>query len=413
MASRLITRQQRLKRFESKNLPSEINDSKVNSNQTSGQSKTRYHFIPPQIGTGWEYVGVLFISAFCCIAAVYWSASQLFSDGDVPLIVASMGASAVIMFSSPASPMASSWAFVVGNSLSALVGMTIFLVFGNTALSAGLAVATAIMIMHISHSMHPPGGATALFAVVGGPLVENLGYWYVLAPVVFNVSVFFVFVRLNRKFLIHRQQQLHYTSKLHDAVLNHLTEHSQSKDSGIDTADIEQALTLVGGNPDVSPEYLKQIFDNTLASAQLREMRNNGYHELQISPPTMKFGDDLLQAWQLLRRDHHNVIVVLYPNQHIVGVLTFADFFGLEGIEHSEKLFSVKDSAALYKRIEQALQPSGLLETTRPEVCGQLAHSIPQIDDLELIDSVLTKDSPEFVALVNIDGRYQYLLTKQ
>ena len=358
-------------------------------------------------------MSVLFISALCCIATVYWSASQLFSDGDVPLIVASMGASAVIMFSSPASPMASSWAFVVGNSLSALVGMTVFLVLGNTALSAGLAVAMAIMVMHISHSMHPPGGATALFAVVGGPLVENLGYSYVLAPVIFNVSVFFVFVRLNRMYLTKRQQQLHYTSKLHDAVLNHLTEHRQSMDSGIETADIEQALTLVGGNPDVSPEYLKQIIDNTLASAQLREMRNNGYHELQISPPTLRFGDDLLQAWRLLHRDHHNVIVVLYPNQHIVGVLTYADFFGLEGIEYSQKAFSVKDSAALYKRIEHALQPSGLLETTRPEVCGQLAHPIPQINDLERIGSVLTKESPEFVALVNSDGKYQCLLTNQ
>ncbi len=226
------------------------------------------NWIPAKIGTGWDYASLLFFSALFSITCVYWTSSQLFSDLESPLIVASMGAAAVLMFASPASPMASSWAFIVGNLLSALIGIAVFIVFGNSAISAGLAVATAIMAMHFTHSMHPPGGATALYAVVGGPLVENLGFFYIVAPVALNLSVFFLFVRINRWYLRNRQQRLQYAARLHDAVFKQTAERNQQNQPIFVERDIEQALTLVGGNPDVSPEYLKQVIENTLAHAK-------------------------------------------------------------------------------------------------------------------------------------------------
>ncbi len=386
----------------------------INTSQLSKQNTSkRIKWIPAKIGSGWEYVSLLFVSALFSVSSAYWITSLFFSALQTPLIVASMGAVAVLMFASPASPMASSWAFIVGNLLSGLIGITVFILFGNTPVSAGFAVATAIMAMHITHSMHPPGGATALYAVIGGPLVENLGYLYVLTPVAMNLCIFFIIIRINRWYLYRKQQRLQYAARLHDFIFERGLNTHKTKDQEFLEDDIEQALVLVGGNPDVSPEYLKTLIENTLAHAQIRKLEQSGYHTLQINPPVLEFGDTLLKAWELLHRDDQKVIVVLHPGGKFLGILTLESFITLiRSNSTAAQTGSLSDSALLTSKIEQALRPSGLLETTHPEVCGQLAETIPQLTDLNDAGTLLVKASSGYAAMVNKQGLFQYLLSK-
>ena len=107
----------------------------------------------------------------------------------LPLIVAPIGASAVLLFAVPASPLAQPWPIIGGNTISALVGVTIAYFVKDQMLAVGLAVSLAILIMSLTRSLHPPGGAAALTAVIGGAAVAKAGFWFPLMPVALNSIV--------------------------------------------------------------------------------------------------------------------------------------------------------------------------------------------------------------------------------
>ncbi|MFQ8890709.1 MAG: HPP family protein [Bilophila wadsworthia] len=96
-----------------------------------------------------------------------------------PLLIGSFGASAVLAFGAIRSPLAQPRNLVGGHFLSALVGVSCYFLFPGTPwLASCLAVATAIALMHVTKTLHPPGGATALIAVTGGEGIHQLGYLY-------------------------------------------------------------------------------------------------------------------------------------------------------------------------------------------------------------------------------------------
>jgi CBS domain-containing membrane protein len=114
----------------------------------------------------------------------------LHGDGEaLPWIVAPMGASAVLLFAVPASPMAQPWPIVGGNALSALTGFAVGQALGHGAIACGIGVALAIGVMSVTRSLHPPGGAAALTGVIGGSLVSDAGWWFPLAPVALDAVV--------------------------------------------------------------------------------------------------------------------------------------------------------------------------------------------------------------------------------
>ncbi|GLS24297.1 HPP family protein [Marinibactrum halimedae] len=118
------------------------------------------------------------------------------------VIAPSMGAAVIILFFLPQSPMSKVWALVGGNVVSAMVGVTAFILFGANMVCASVAVMVSIIIMCILRCLHPPGGATALAAVVGGPAITDLGYGYVVFPTLVNcISMTLVLYCFNRLFI--------------------------------------------------------------------------------------------------------------------------------------------------------------------------------------------------------------------
>lgn len=103
---------------------------------------------------------------------------------DSLFLVGSFGATAILIYGVPNSPYAQPRNMVGGHLISALVGVSCVLVLGGyPALSAALAVSLSLALMHLTRTVHPPGGATALIAVIGGNNIHALGYWYVFTPI--------------------------------------------------------------------------------------------------------------------------------------------------------------------------------------------------------------------------------------
>jgi CBS domain-containing membrane protein len=98
-------------------------------------------------------------------------------------MIAPMGASAVLLFAVPASPLAQPWSIIGGNISAALIGVTCGLLVHDTLTAAALAGALAIGAMFGLRCLHPPSGAVALTAVLGGPAIHAMGYHFVLVPV--------------------------------------------------------------------------------------------------------------------------------------------------------------------------------------------------------------------------------------
>lgn len=127
----------------------------------------------------WSWSG-----SFLGIAAVGFLDSHYCSGTDLTLIIGSFGASAVLIFGAIKSPLAQPRNLLGGHVLSALIGVSAYkLLPEQTWLAAALAVATAIALMHATKTLHPPGGATALIAVIGGTKIHSLGYFYAIVPV--------------------------------------------------------------------------------------------------------------------------------------------------------------------------------------------------------------------------------------
>lgn len=93
----------------------------------------------------------------------------------IPLIVAPMGASAVLLFAVPASPLAQPWSIIGGNTISAFMGVLAAYFIPNPVVAIGVGVSLAIAAMSLTRSLHPPGGAAALTALIGGPAVTSAG----------------------------------------------------------------------------------------------------------------------------------------------------------------------------------------------------------------------------------------------
>lgn len=143
-------------------------------------------------------LGEILISAGGCFAVIFIISvldrlsHQFFLEQ--PLFVAPVGASAVMIFGLPDSNYAQPRNVIGGHFFSALCGVTAFYIFPHSTIIAGaLAVALAMAAMYATGTIHPPGGATALLAVIGDKAIINLGFSYAFVPCLSNAVILVIF----------------------------------------------------------------------------------------------------------------------------------------------------------------------------------------------------------------------------
>jgi CBS domain-containing membrane protein len=203
------------------------------------------------IASGGAFGCLLIVAAIC--------AHEPLVMAGLPALVAPIGASAVLLFVVPASPMAQPWSIIGGNVVSGLIGVAVAHVLGETALAAGIAVAAAILGMSLLRCLHPPGGAIALSAVVGGPAVLHASFGFPLGPVAVG-SIILVILG----WMFHRIAGHSYPHKPHVAGAPATDPHHLHR------SDISQALEDVGEAFDVSAEDLEVLLERAEHYAVLR-----------------------------------------------------------------------------------------------------------------------------------------------
>lgn len=140
----------------------------------------RHHHSPrPKLGAAL----VTLLGGFLGIGAVGLADQFVLDEAGLGLVIGAFGATAVLVFGAPGSPLAQPFNVLVGHVISAFIGVAAFKFLGTDWLSAGLAVGVAIFAMQMTRSLHPPGGASALIAVAGSTEIHQLGWLYPLLPV--------------------------------------------------------------------------------------------------------------------------------------------------------------------------------------------------------------------------------------
>jgi hypothetical protein len=184
-----------------------------------------------------------------------------------PLVVASMGASAVLVFAVPHGALSQPWPVLGGHLVSAVIGVAVAGLVPVAALAGPLAVGLAILAMHYARCIHPPGGATALAAVIGGDAVTGLGFGYVLAPVLLNVTALLAdAAAFNYPFRWRRWPVglVRPASETEPAAASGAAEHGRV----LDHADLVYALTEIDSFIDVSEGDLLRIYELAMRHAE-------------------------------------------------------------------------------------------------------------------------------------------------
>lgn len=134
-----------------------------------------------------------FLGSFIGIGILAYIQSIHFKGNDAVYLIGSFGASSVLVYGIIQSPFSQPRNLVGGHIISAFIGVTVHKLAPDIIwIAAPLAVSFAIILMQITKTLHPPGGATALIAVIGSDKIKSLGYMYVLSPVLVGVLILLI-----------------------------------------------------------------------------------------------------------------------------------------------------------------------------------------------------------------------------
>ncbi|WP_439585284.1 HPP family protein [Dyadobacter bucti] len=146
-----------------------------------------------------------FLGSFLGIGLIGFLNEKSFTESDNLFLIGSFGASSVLIYGIVNSPLAQPRNLIGGHVICALVGVTVQLVFADQIwLSSALAVSLSIVLMQVTKTLHPPGGATALIANIGSEKIKSLGYWYVLSPVLTGVVILLIVAIVINRTAAHR-----------------------------------------------------------------------------------------------------------------------------------------------------------------------------------------------------------------
>jgi CBS domain-containing membrane protein len=286
------------------------------------------------------------------IGLAAWLSQLAGGPASAAWLVGPLGASAVLVFGVPASPLAQPWAVLAGNTASALVGILCVRWLDAAPLTtASLAVALAIGAMFALRCLHPPGGAMALTMALG----HIADPAFALFPVGLNslllVAVGIAYNNATRRRYPHAQSAAPAAAPGAAA-------------SVVTGVDVDAALRRYNQVLDLPRDDLQALLQDAETNAyrrRLGELRCADVMSRELA--TVQFGTSLEEAWALLRRRRIKALPVLDRAQRVVGIVTLADFMREAALDFHGG-FDVK--------LRQLIRRSGLTHGAKPEVVGQI-----------------------------------------
>ena len=282
-------------------------------------------------------------------------------DINAAWLIAPMGASSVLLFAVPASPLAQPWSIMGGNMLAALIGVTCAKLVGEPILAAGIAAAASIGAMFVFRCIHPPGGAVALTAVLGGPAVHAMGYGFVLVPVGLNSLL----LLLTALFFNNATGRRYPHILQPDRTSKHnTTDAAPTERTGITPQDLDAVLARYNQVLDISRVDLESIMQQTEMQAYRRRLDGTKCADIMSKDVIyVEFGTELAEAWRQFKAHDLTALPVIDRGRKVIGIVTKADF-----LTHAE----IEPHEGLGKRLAHLISPSLLTHTEKHEVVGQI-----------------------------------------
>lgn len=252
----------------------------IDKDRNGIQPSRWFHPILPGANLGDRLLGC--VGTLISIALTGLICAWLFGQGPhLPFIVAPIGASAVLLFAVPSSPLAQPWSIIGGNTISAIMGVIAAKLIVDPIIATGVGVALAIAAMSFTRCLHPPGGAAALTAVLGGPVVASWGLLFPLVPVALNSCVL---VALGLVF--HRALRHKYPNVVTPAVnTKSMPDPVQLRRVGFTSGDVDAALASLNEAFDIDRGDLERLVRQVeleAAARSLRELVGSGSHSSAI-----------------------------------------------------------------------------------------------------------------------------------
>jgi CBS domain-containing membrane protein len=287
-----------------------------------------------------------------------------------PWLIAPLGASAVLVFALPSSPLAHPWSVLVGNGLSALVGVACSRFIHHPPSAAAIAVAVAIAVMMASRSLHPPGGATALLAVLSN--ADSAAF--ALHPVALNslllVLAGVAYHRLCGRSYPHRPPAPRAPRRFQPA-------------------DIDEALRQHHELLDISPADLASVLEGAETAAYRRTLGAIRCGDIMANPTfQVSRNTPLMVAHRMMRQHAIKALPVTDSAQRVVGILTAWDVLEHLAIRHAGHNAAV--GALMSTPVSTASPDQAVIELAHLIARGA-NHHIPIIDAQQRLVGIVTQ----------------------
>lgn len=291
-------------------------------------------------------------------------------------LAAPIGASAVLVFALPASPLAQPWPVLMGNALSALVGWGCAHLIPDPAWAASTAVAAAIGTMFLARCLHPPGGGVAVLAVLAQPM--DLGP--LLGPVMLNSLLMVIagvaYNNTTRRRYPHTQQP--------HATTTPVALPASSSATRFTAADFDAALAHYNQVVDMSRDDLEVLLQRTEAAAYQRTIGSLKCGDIMSTPPvSIELQATPQRAQALMAQQGIKALPVVDGEHQVVGILTTADL-----VRRGTDKASVQE---LMTRPAQTASVSQWVTELLPIYSEQGHHHLPVVDAQKRLVGMVTQ----------------------
>lgn len=329
------------------------------------------------------------LASFIAIMTVAWLTQQSGFNAAAPMLVASMGASAVLLFILPNSPLSQPWSLLGGQLIPAIIGVLCTQFISDTVWAAAAAVSLSILAMLAFRCLHPPGAATALTPVL---TATPLDYSFVLFPVGINVLVMLgMAIVLNHWLLGNRYPLMPETSKPNEP----------EQLIGISDNDLKQALKNMDTFMDVSLEDLSKLLTDAEKNSFKRFKGNITCADIMVrNIQSVEYGTEVEEAWKMMQKEKLKAMPVIDRSRRVIGIITWADFF---------KFIDLNAYQSFQDTFRAFIRRTPDISTNKPEAVGHIMTTsvtvMPETTHIAELIPLMSQQGIRQVPVVNHENR--------
>lgn len=307
------------------------------------------------------------LTALACFTAILITGfvAHTFAPNQPPLLVASMGASAVILYVLPNSPLAQPWPLVMGHLSSACIGVGVAYVMPSVIYAAATAAGLSILSMLLLRCVHPPAAATALTPIVGHDTSKAIDFMFVLMPVGLNVVIMLGLAVVFNRVVLYRPYPA-----LNPPAIKKIAQ-APEKNRLADTYQQDLLAALAGFESfvDVSYDDLGKLFTTVHLLRYQRSHVQITCSDIMLRHIiTLDYDTDVEAAWALMQEQHLKAIPILDRAKHVIGIVTMHDFL---------KFVRLTPYTNMQKNFWAFIRKTPALSTSKPESIGHIMTRNP------------------------------------